>query len=126
MWIAFFPDCSNVTRTTVRSLEGCGFVNKVLPVEKEQDQLFTQNVLEEVNEWLEDHLIGDSMLAIKQLMRRPDVDSMELQNMAEALGAMDCHLTGVPQEQFRKIANGQKRHFEASLKSTVTTESFNT
>lgn len=107
-------------------LEGCGFVNKILPVEKEQDLLFTQKVLEEVNEWHRDHLIGDSMLAIKQLMPRPDVDSMDSQNMAEAFGAMDCHFTGVPPQQFRKIANGQKKHFEASLKSTVTTESFNT
>lgn len=97
-------------RILAPELERCGFVNKIIPVEKEQDQLFTQKVLEEVDERLGDHLIGDSMLKIKQLMRRPDADNLELLNLAEAFGAMDCHLTGVPQEQFRKLASGEKRH----------------
>lgn len=88
----------------------CGFVNGIIDVEKGQDELFTQKVLHEVNERLGEHLIGDSMVMIKKLIGRPTVDTMELQNTAEAWAVMECHLTGVPQEQFRKLASGEKRH----------------
>ncbi|KAK0384636.1 hypothetical protein NLU13_8722 [Sarocladium strictum] len=98
-------------RITARELLQCGFVNGIVDVKEEgEDELFRRKVLREVEERLGEHLVGESMVMIKELMGRPSADAMELQNSAEAWRGLDRHLTGVPQEEFRKLASGEKRH----------------
>lgn len=97
-------------RISATELERCGFVNGIIEVNKDQDQLFKEKLLHEVHERLGEHLVGESLIKTKSLVRRPYADTMNLQNVAEAFGAMEQHLTGVPQEQFKKMARGEKRH----------------
>ena len=89
----------------VDDLKACGYVNDVFPAEG-----FRERVLREVDDRLGDHLVGESMLGIKRLMRKPEMDVLERQNVDEALGGVDRFMKGSPQEQFAKIASGAKRH----------------
>ncbi|KAH8176612.1 enoyl-CoA hydratase/isomerase domain-containing protein [Sarocladium implicatum] len=97
-------------RITAPELERCGFVNGIIDVEKAQDELFAEKVLEEVKERLGEHLIGDSLVKMKGLIGKSFADTMESQNTAEAWAVMESHMSGVPQEEFRKLASGEKRH----------------
>ena len=50
------------------------------------------------------------MTKIKELIRKPERDILDAQNVAEAFGGLDRFLSGVPQEEFRKIGSGEKKH----------------
>lgn len=97
-------------RITAAELVQCGYVNAVLEVEKGDSDRFRELVLQEVDERLGEHLIGDSLLSIKQLMRRPEQDVMASQNVRETFAGLERFMTGVPQEEFRKISSGEKKH----------------
>ena len=97
-------------RIPAPELERCGFVNGIIDVKQGDDELFREKLLHEVNERLGDHLVGESLIKTKSLIRKPYEDAMNLQNMAEAFGAMNQYLSGAPQEQFKKIARGEERH----------------
>lgn len=56
------------------------------------------------------HLVGDSMLGIKKLVRAVDDPVLDRQNVAEVFAGLDRFMTGVPQEEFRRLATGEKRH----------------
>ncbi|KAK3379303.1 ClpP/crotonase-like domain-containing protein [Lasiosphaeria ovina] len=94
-------------RLDVSELLAAGFVNKVFdPSEGD----FKTAVLREIDERLGDHLVGDSLLGIKALMRRPERAVLDAQNVAEVFAGLDRFVAGVPQEEFLKIATGKKRH----------------
>lgn len=76
----------------------------------DRSRRFLDLVLREVEDKLGPHLIGDSLTGIKALLRRPEIEVLERQNVAEVFAGLDRFLQGVPQEEFRKIATGQKRH----------------
>ena len=97
-------------RITSEELLGCGFVNKVFECGKGEEEKFLEMVLEEVSERLGDHLNGDSMIKTKHLIRGPERDILNVQNVAEVFGGLERFVEGVPQEEFRKVASGQKRH----------------
>lgn len=86
-------------------LSACGYVNDIFAEEG-----FKERVLKEVDERLGTHLVGDSLLGIKKLMREPEIEELERQNVKEAFGGLDRFLKGVPQAEFGKIARGEKRH----------------
>lgn len=92
-------------KVEAEALSACGYVNDIFAEEG-----FRERVLKEVDEKLGPHLVGDSLLGIKQLMRGPEVEELERQNMKEAFGAVDRFIKGVPQAEFSKIARGEKRH----------------
>ena len=71
---------------------------------------FRERLLREVKESLGEHLNGESMLGIKALIRKPDMETMHRQNLQEVFAGLERFVSGVPQEQFRKIARGEKRH----------------
>ena len=50
------------------------------------------------------------MLKIKALIRRPERDVMDAQGVREVLGGLERFVAGIPQEEFRKIASGEKKH----------------
>ncbi|KAJ4264901.1 dodecenoyl-CoA isomerase [Fusarium torreyae] len=89
-------------------LERCGFVNAIF--DEGDDAKFRTRVLREVDERLGEHLIGESMLEIKKLVRRPEMDIMHTQNVHEVFAGLERFMTGVPQQEFAKIASGAKRH----------------
>jgi len=97
-------------RITADELLHCGFVNKIFDVERGDDVKFRKLVLEEVEERLGDHLIGDSLTKIKALIRKPERDILDAQGVAEVFGGLERFAAGIPQEQFRQLASGEKKH----------------
>ena len=97
-------------RITIDELVSTGFVNKVFEVKPGDTDSFMKQVLQEVDDRLGLHLNQDSMLGIKALIRRPEVDINHTQNIAELLAGLKQFTAGIPQEEFRKIAMGEKRH----------------
>lgn len=110
-------------RIPADELVACGFANAVFDVaagagkEKDKrkwargdDAKFLERVLREVDDRLGDHLNKDSLLGIKALMRRPETEVLESQNVAEVFAGIGRFMTGAPQEEFRKVASGEKRH----------------
>lgn len=100
-------------RITCDELVATGFVNKVIeaPSKKQDDSAgFLGKVLQEVEERLGAHLSQSSLLKIKELIRRPEREILDRQNGLEAFMGLDRFLSGVPQEEFMKLATGQKKH----------------
>jgi Delta3-Delta2-enoyl-CoA isomerase len=97
-------------RITADELLATGYVNKIFPCEKGDDAGFMKQVLQEVDDRLGEHLIGDSLTGIKALIRKPERDVLDKQNVAEVFAGLDRFLKGIPQQEFTKIATGQKRH----------------
>ncbi|KAK4123063.1 d3,d2-enoyl-CoA isomerase-like protein [Parathielavia appendiculata] len=93
-------------------LVAAGFVNKVFGEvgKDDEDEKFRELVLREIDERLGEHLVGESLLGIKKLIRKPEMDVMEAQNVAEVFAGVDRFVSGVPQGEFLKIATGKKRH----------------
>ncbi|KAF9877372.1 enoyl-CoA hydratase/isomerase [Colletotrichum karsti] len=98
-------------RISAAELLHTGFVNKIFEeCGKGEDAKFRELVLKEVDERLGEHLIGDSLTGIKALIRRPEMDAMDKQNSQEVFAGIERFMKGIPQEEFRKIASGEKRH----------------
>jgi peroxisomal 3,2-trans-enoyl-CoA isomerase len=98
-------------RISAEELLQVGFVNKIFTeCGKGEDEKFRELVLEEVEERLGEHLIGSSLLGIKALIRKPERDLLDAQGVAEVFGGLERFNKGIPQEEFRKIASGEKRH----------------
>lgn len=97
-------------RITAEELLQVGFVNKIFETEKNEQEKFLGLVLEEVDERLGDHLNSDSLVKMKALIRKPERDIMDSQTVAEVFGGLERFTAGVPQEEFRKLASGEKRH----------------
>jgi Delta3-Delta2-enoyl-CoA isomerase len=101
-------------RLTSAELLHVGFVNKIFDVGNPKDadfsDKFLKEVLNEVNERLGDHLNSESLIKIKWLIREPLKKTMDAQGVAEVFGGMERFMSGVPQEEFRKVASGEKKH----------------
>lgn len=100
-------------RLSAEELVSAGFVNKVFAEcgkGEGEDEKFKGLVLKEIDERLGEHLVGDSLLGIKALIRKPERDVLDQQNVAEVFAGLDRFVSGVPQEEFLKIATGKKRH----------------
>lgn len=96
-------------KISAEELLACGFVNGIVDAREDEDN-FQAEVRREVEMRLGDHLNSDSLLKIKELIRRPDRDVMEKQNVAEVFGGLERFVGGAPLEEFRKIRNGEKKH----------------
>lgn len=97
-------------RISSDELLATGFVNKIFDVQKGDDGTFRELVLKEIDERLGEHLVGDSLTAIKALIRKPERDALDVANVDEVFAGHKRFLTGIPQEEFRRIASGEKRH----------------
>ncbi|KAK5122829.1 hypothetical protein LTR85_003744 [Meristemomyces frigidus] len=97
-------------RITCAELVQCGFVNKVFETKPNESDKFLELVLQEVDERLGSHLVPDSMTRIKALIQRPERELLDAQGVAEVFGGLDRFVAGIPQEEFRKIASGEKKH----------------
>lgn len=97
-------------RITAEELLQVGFVNKIFDTGKDDQEGFLGEVMKEIEDRLGDHLNRDSLLKVKALIRKPEREIMDQQNLAEVFGGLDRFAAGVPQEEFRRIASGEKRH----------------
>lgn len=97
-------------RILAHELESCGFVNAIIETGKDDDSLFRKKVMQEVEDRLGEHLNGESLLEIKRLIRKPEMDIMHQQNVEEVFAGLERFVKGVPQAEFRKLAAGEKRH----------------
>jgi len=98
-------------RISCEELVACGFVNKVFSGKDRNDSDgFLKQVLAEVEDKLGEHLNQDSIVKIKELIRRPFLEGLEAQGVREVMEGMQRFVVGAPQEEFRKIASGEKRH----------------
>ena len=97
-------------RITCEELERTGFVNKVFQTSKDEQEKFMGLVLQEVEERLGAHLNSESLVRVKALIRKPERTVLDQQNVAEVFGGLERFVEGVPQEEFRKMASGEKRH----------------
>ncbi|KAL1640495.1 dodecenoyl-CoA isomerase [Diplodia intermedia] len=90
-------------------LERTGFVNKIIDAKGDGDR-FRDAVLAEIDDRLGSHLNQDSLLGIKALIRKPERDNFDKQNVEEVFGGLERFAAGIPQEEFRKLASGEKKH----------------
>ncbi|KAF2688449.1 ClpP/crotonase [Lentithecium fluviatile CBS 122367] len=97
-------------RISCEELVQTGFVNKVFDVGSKDSPRFLEEVLKEVEERLGSHLNGESLLQIKALIRRPEMEALDKQGVQEVMMGLERFVKGVPQEEFRKIASGEKKH----------------
>ncbi|PMD49421.1 ClpP/crotonase [Hyaloscypha bicolor E] len=97
-------------RITSEELLQVGFVNKIFDCGRGEEEKFQRLVFEEIENRLGDHLIGDSLTKIKALIRKPERDVLDAQGVAEVFAGLERFNAGIPQEEFRKIASGEKRH----------------
>ena len=100
-------------RISCDELVAAGFVNKVLaaPSGRPDDSAgFLARVLAEVEERLGTHLSQSSLLKIKELIRRPEREILDRQNGIEVFMGLERFLSGGPQEEFRRLASGEKKH----------------
>ncbi|KAG7118913.1 3 like protein [Verticillium longisporum] len=93
-----------------RALLQTGFANKSFDVAKGDSDRFRDLVLAEVDDKLGEHLTGESLTGIKKLIRAPEREILERQNHKEVFAGLERFVKGVPQQEFAKIASGQKRH----------------
>ncbi|OAK96525.1 ClpP/crotonase [Phaeosphaeriaceae sp. SRC1lsM3a] len=98
-------------RITCEELVATGFVNRVFDVGgKDKSDEFLSAVLKEVDERLGSHLNGESLVKIKELIQKPMREKLDRQGVEEVFAGMKRFVSGVPQEEFRKIASGEKKH----------------
>lgn len=97
-------------RISCDELVSTGFVNKVFDCPKGDSDGFLKLVMKEIDDTMGEHLVGDSLLGVKALIRKSSLEVLDKQNMAEVFAGLNRFLTGIPQEEFHKIATGKKRH----------------
>lgn len=97
-------------RITAEEMLQVGFVNKIVPTGKNEQERFLEDVLCEVDDRLGDHLNSESLLRVKALIRKPEREMLDGQTVAEVFGGLERFTAGIPQEEFRKMASGEKRH----------------
>jgi peroxisomal 3,2-trans-enoyl-CoA isomerase len=97
-------------KITCEELMQTGFVNKVIDVGSKDSPKFLEEVLKEVDDRLGSHLNGESLVQIKALIRKPEMEALDKQGVTEVLAGLQRFVKGVPQEEFRKIASGEKKH----------------
>jgi peroxisomal 3,2-trans-enoyl-CoA isomerase len=97
-------------RISAEELLQTGFVNKIFDCGKGEDAKFRELVLEEIENRLGEHLIGSSLTKIKALIQKPMTEKLDAQGVAEVFGGLERFAAGIPQEEFRKVASGEKRH----------------
>lgn len=98
-------------RITSEELVQTGFVNKIFQGKDQNDhEGFLRQVLNEVEDRLGGHLNQESLVKIKELIRRPYNEILEAQGAREVMEGMARFVSGAPQEEFRMIASGEKRH----------------
>ncbi|KAI9793339.1 MAG: hypothetical protein M1816_000231 [Peltula sp. TS41687] len=98
-------------RISAEELVRVGFVNKIFDVDPKKDGGFREAVIKEVEERLAGgHLNMDSLLKVKELIRKQERETLDRQNVAEVFAGLERLVAKVPQQEFARLARGEKRH----------------
>jgi peroxisomal 3,2-trans-enoyl-CoA isomerase len=101
-------------RISAEEMVQVGFINKIVsgidPKDVDANGKFIKEVLKEVDERLGEHLNSESLLKIKALIRAGPREEIDKANAREVYEGMERFVRGIPQEEFRKIASGAKKH----------------
>ncbi|KAI5863039.1 ClpP/crotonase [Durotheca rogersii] len=97
-------------RISSEDLLRTGFANKVFDCPEGDTDAFLRLVFKEIDDSLGDHLNGDSLVGIKALIRKPDREILDRQNVAEVFAGLDRFVSGIPQQEFQKLSSGKKKH----------------
>ena len=99
-------------RISAQELLAGGVVNIMFETGKGEQGGFLEMGMREVErEFLgEGNLNGESLLKVKEMIRRPGRTVMGAQTVEEVFGGLERFVKGVPQEEFRRVASGEKKH----------------
>ncbi|KAF2861166.1 ClpP/crotonase [Piedraia hortae CBS 480.64] len=98
-------------KITCQELVQTGYVNKVFDTKPEESDKFLELVLNEIDDRLTGgHLVDDSLTKIKELVQRQERESLDRQGVYEVFGGLERFLSGIPQQEFQKVASGAKKH----------------
>lgn len=97
-------------RISCEELVQCGFINKVFDCKPGDSDTFLKQVVHEVKDRLGPHLNPSSIINMKRLIRRSEVEELERVGVDEVMEGLDRFAKGYPQEEFRKLASGEKKH----------------
>lgn len=100
-------------KISCQELVQTGFVNRVFEAasgREDDSDGFLAKVFAEIDDRLGRELNQDSMLMIKDLIRAPYRDLVDRANVREVFTGLQRFWQGIPQEEFAKLATGQKRH----------------
>lgn len=97
-------------KITAEEMLQVGFVNKIFPTGKNEQERFLDEVLREVTDRLGDHLNSESLIRVKALIRKPEREMLDGQTVAEVFGGLERFAAGIPQKEFKKLASGEKKH----------------
>ncbi|KAI9831952.1 MAG: hypothetical protein M1826_002680 [Phylliscum demangeonii] len=96
-------------RITAQELLQAGFVNSIFDAGRDAEK-FKALVMQEIDDKLGSHLNAESLLKTKALIRKPERESLDRQNVAEVLEGLERFAARIPQKEFARIARGEKRH----------------
>lgn len=88
----------------------CGFVNKIIRGKGEGDAFFLKAVMAELYDKFGDHLHPESVLRIKELIKRPSRDVLDVQNVSEVFAVWRRLTSGAVHQEIDRMQSGQKRH----------------
>ena len=94
-------------KITAQELLARGFANKLFPDQPASS--FHASVIAYVHDRFSG-IPAQTMLMIKQLIRAPYRRAADLANVNEVMAGASQFASGIPQEEFRKIATKEKRH----------------
>ncbi len=79
-------------RITSEEMLATGFVNKIFETGRDEQEKFLGEVMKEVKDRLGDHLNSESLIRVKALIRKPERDLLDTQNIAEVFGVWSALL----------------------------------
>ncbi|KAI5302617.1 hypothetical protein KEM55_000989 [Ascosphaera atra] len=100
-------------KITCEELVQTGFVNRVFEADsgrQDDHEGFLSKVFKEIDERLGAHLNQQSALMIKDLIRAPYREMIDAANVREVFGGLQRFWDGIPQNEFARLATGEKKH----------------
>jgi peroxisomal 3,2-trans-enoyl-CoA isomerase len=94
-------------RIGVDALVQCGFVNQTFT---SSGEAFREEVLSEVEGWVDGHLDSDSILKIKKLLEPGNRKEVSEHVVQELFAGLERQVVGIPQREFEKMKRGEKKH----------------
>jgi Delta3-Delta2-enoyl-CoA isomerase len=94
-------------RLSSKDLLQAGFVNEIFACQPED---LRETIISEVGKRFHDGLNASSILETKRLIRQRMRRELDAQSVEEVFVALDRNVKGIPQKEFEKLRQGQKKH----------------
>ena len=99
-------------KITAEDMLQVGFINKIFQLGKDQQDEFLEEVLKYIDERLGEHLNSESLLKVKALIRKPEMNIMDAQSVAEVFGGLERFAAGIPYVHLGVFSHLSMRSFE--------------